>query len=175
MSVYMTEEEQLLAIKKFWKKHQRIITLLLSVIVLVTAGFRYWSWHIEKRDQNASILYEQLMQAFTKNDAPSIQAHSKTLVSDYTHTVYADAAALMLAKGAVDKKDWSQAVDILKKVAEDGQTQALRDVAKYRLTRIFFYQKAYDNALKVIEDVHSIDSVTLDQFRNDIRSAKKLS
>lgn len=175
MSVYMTEEEQLLAIKNFWKKHQRLISIVLSVVLLCTAGVRYWQWHTEKRDQNASILYQQLMQAFSENDQPSIQAHAKTLGLEYAHTVYGDAASLMLAKLAVDKKDWNQAINTLKKVAMEGQTKTLRDVAKYRLARIFLYQKAYDDALSMIDDVDSVDAVTLNQLKEEIHSAKKLS
>lgn len=175
MSVYMTEEEQLEAIKKFWKKHQNKIMLLVSSVLLVTAAVRYWHWHIEKRDQNASIVYEQLMQAFTKEDAPSTEAYAKTLVSNYQNTIYADAASLLLAKTFVEKKSWEQALDVLKQVAAHGQTPAIRDVAKFRLARIFLYQKKYDEALKSIEGIHTIDTATLDRFKNDVYSAKKLS
>ncbi len=175
MSVYMTEEEQLEAIKKFWKKHQNKITVLLSGVLLVTAGFRYWNWHIEKRDHNASIVYEQLIHAFTKENAPAIQAYSKTLTSNYQHTVYADAALLVLAKTFVEAKEWSQAIGALKQVAEKGQTAALRDVAKFRLARIFLYRKQYDEALKILNEVHVVDETKLHQLKNDVYSAKKLS
>lgn len=175
MSVYMTEEEQLEVIKKFWKRHQNKITVLLSVVLLVTGAVRYWHWHIEKRDQNASLVYEQLMQAFTKKDAASTEAYAKTLVSNYQRTIFSDAASLVLAKTAVEKKQWKEAINILQQVAEHGQTPAIRDIAKFRLARLFLYEKQYDHALKMIEDVHTLDVVMLNQFKSDVYSAKKLS
>lgn len=48
MSVYMTEEEQLAAIKNWWNKYSNVITVILSLVLLVTAGFKYWNWHQEK-------------------------------------------------------------------------------------------------------------------------------
>lgn len=138
----MTEDEQLEVIKAWWKKHQNKVVIVLSIVLLTVAGFRYWNWHIEKRDQSASIVYEQLMHAFEKEDSTSIQAYAKTLTSSYQHTVYADAAMLVLARLYVTQQQWDKAIESLEQVANKGKTQALRQIAQQRQARLERYKKA---------------------------------
>ena len=64
MSVYMTEEEQLESIKKWWKRYGNIVSVCLSVVLITVAGFRYMQWHQTKITQQASITYEKMMWSF---------------------------------------------------------------------------------------------------------------
>src|SRR5674476_375388 len=98
MSVYMTEQEQLEAIKKWWQRYSNVITIVASVILLMVAGYKYWNWHQEKINQEASNSYEHLMFSFSNQDNKGVRAHANQLLNEYGQTVYADAARLTLAK-----------------------------------------------------------------------------
>ena len=60
MATYETEEEQLEALKKWWKENGRSILLGLLLGVLIIAGWRGWQAYQANRAESASTLYEQM-------------------------------------------------------------------------------------------------------------------
>lgn len=172
MSVYMTEEEQLAAIKNWWNKYSNVITVILSLILLITAGFKYWNWHQEKISTQASTAYERLMVAFSNQDENSIQSYANQLIKDYGQTVYADAARLTLAKLLVTNDQYDKARENLEYVAEHSKMQPLKQVAKLRIARLFAAQRAYDKALAeltVVDD--SAYLPVINELKGDIYAA----
>lgn len=153
MSVYMTEEEQIEAIKKWWKKYSTLITIMVSILLLGIAGYRYWGWHQEKISTQASNTYEQMMMAVSNDDNKSMQAYANQLIKEYNDTVYADVARLTLAKHNIKNEKFAQAKDQLQKVAEKSHMQALQQLAKIRITRILIAEKSYDKALQELTEV----------------------
>ncbi len=173
MSVYMTEAEQIEAIKKWWNKYNGLITVALSIVLLAIAGFKYWNWHEEKVGQQASNAYEHLMVAFSNQDNKSLRAYANQLITDYGNTVYADAARLALAKLYVVQEKYPKARDQLDYVANHSKMPALIDVAKIRLARLWTAEKSYDNALAELTKIQ--DTVYLpvvNELRGDIYAAK---
>ncbi|MBA2656908.1 MAG: tetratricopeptide repeat protein [Tatlockia sp.] len=152
---YMTEEEQLAAIKKWWFKHSNLLTIILSIILLCVAGYKYWSWHIEKVNSQASTAYEQLMLAFSNKDEKSIQSYANQLIKNYSKTVYADAARLTLAKLQVTEEGYDEAQENLNVVATHSKLPALKQLARLRIARLLSAKKDYKQALEkltVVED-----------------------
>ena len=173
MSVYMTEAEQIEAIKKWWNKYNGLITVALSIVLLAIAGFKYWNWHEEKVGQQASNAYEHMMVAFSNQDNKSLRAYANQLITDYGNTVYADAARLALAKLYVVQEKYPKARDQLDYVANHSKMPALIDVAKIRLARLWTAEKSYDNALAELTKIQ--DTVYLpvvNELRGDIYAAK---
>ena len=76
-TVYMTEVEQIELIKKWWKRHHRVIVTSLSIILLLVSAGRYWQWHQQKHTEDASNAYEHLMVAFSGQDSESVQAYAE--------------------------------------------------------------------------------------------------
>ena len=172
MSVYMTETEQLEAIKKWWKRYNNVITITLSVILLAISGYKYWNWHQEKISQQASNSYEQLMLAFSNQDNRGVRAHANQLVNDYGQTVYADAARLTLAKLYVLREKYSKAEVELEYVATHSKMTTLQQVAKIRLARLLASQKSYDKALIELNRVEStVYMPVVNELKGDIYAA----
>ncbi|KTD36666.1 transmembrane protein [Legionella nautarum] len=172
MSVYMTEEEQLAAIKKWWNKYSNLITVILSALLLVFAGYRYWNWHQEKISTQASSAYERLMVAFSNQDNNGVQSYANQLIKDYGNTVYADAARLTLAKLFVSSDQFDKAQENLNYVATHSKMLALKQVAKLRMARLFAAQKAYDKALAelaIMDD--STYKPVVNELKGDIYAA----
>lgn len=172
MSVYMTEEEQLAAIKKWWNKYSNLITVILSALLLVFAGYRYWNWHQEKINTQASSAYERLMVAFSNQDNNAVQSYASQLIKDYGNSVYADAARLTLAKMFVSSDQFDKAQENLNYVASHSKMLALKQVAKLRMARLFAAQKAYEKALAelaVVDD--STYMPVVNELKGDIYAA----
>ncbi|MDX2346237.1 MAG: tetratricopeptide repeat protein [Legionella sp.] len=172
MSIYMTETEQLEAIKDWWLRHQRWITILISSVLLVVAGYRYWMWHTEKMTYQASQAYEQLMTATSNQEGQAIEAYAKALMKDYPKTVYGDAARLTLAKHWVAETKWKDAEAELEYVALYARMPALKQVARIRLARLWIAEKAYDKALNYLDQTDSATYKPLiDELKGDVYAA----
>ena len=172
MSVYMTEAEQLEAIKKWWMRYNNIIIVILSLVLLAISGYKYWNWHEEKINQQASNAYEQMMVAFSNQDNRSVRSYASQLLNDYDQTIYADVARLTLAKLYVSHEKYSKAQEALEYVANHSKMLTLQEIAKIRLARILATEKSYDKAL---EELSKVDSVVylpvVNELRGDIYAA----
>lgn len=172
MSVYMTEDEQIELIKSWWKRYNGIITVLLSLVLLVIAGFKYWHWHQDKVTEQASNAYEHLMLAFSNQDKKSVRSYANQLVTDYSDTVYADAARLTLAKMDVANEKYKRARETLEYVATHSKMKVLVDVARIRLSRLLVEEKSYDAALSELAKVNDTAYFpVVNELRGDIYSA----
>ncbi len=172
MSVYMTETEQLEAIKKWWKRYNNVITIVLSVLLLAISGYKYWNWHQEKISQQASNSYEHLMLAFSNQDNRGIRAYANQLLHDYDQTVYADAARLTLAKLYVLREKYPKAQKELEYVATHSKVVVLQQIAKIRLARLLASAKAYDKALAELSEVDgTVYMPVVNELRGDIYAA----
>jgi predicted negative regulator of RcsB-dependent stress response len=172
MSVYMTEEEQLEALKKWWNKYSNPIVITISIILLAIAGYKYWAWHQEKTTALASSAYEQLMVSFSQQDEPNIQAHANQLIKQYNGTIYADVARLILAKQSITNGNLKQAEEQLRSVASKSPMASMQQVAKIRLARILISQKQYvkaQNELKHVADASY--KPMINELRGDIYAA----
>ena len=172
MSVYMTEAEQLEAIKKWWKRHNNIITVILSVILLLISGYKYWNWHQEKVSQQASNTFEHLMLAFSNQDNKSVRSYANQLLNEYKDTVYADAARLTLAKMYVMRENYPKARAELEYVATHSKMVTLQQVAQIRVARLLVAEKSYDKALAELSKISDATYMpVVNELRGDIYAA----
>jgi predicted negative regulator of RcsB-dependent stress response len=172
VSVYMTEEEQLDAIKAWWQRHQRLISMVLLSVLVLVAGYRYWHWHTDKITRQASMSYERLMVAVSNQDGQAIEAYAKTLAKEYPKTVYGDAAQLTLAKHWVAESKWTEAQQTLETVAFHAKMPALQHVARIRLARLYLANKAYSQALSYLEKTKSsMYKPLIDELKGDVYMA----
>ncbi|MDP3268944.1 MAG: tetratricopeptide repeat protein [Legionella sp.] len=172
MSVYMTEDEQLEIMKKWWKRYGNIVTIIASLVLLSIAGYRYMHWHQDKMTQQASNTYENMMIAFSNHNIKSVRSYANQLIKDYDKTVYADVAHMTLAKVYISKDKLDKAREELQIVATKSHMNPLKQIAKIRIARIYAAEKSYSNALN---ELSTIDDKTylpvINELKGDIYSA----
>jgi predicted negative regulator of RcsB-dependent stress response len=169
MSVYMTEDEQLEVIKKWWKRYGNLISIIVSVILLAVAGYRYMNWHQEKLTQQASVTYENMMVAFSNQNTKGVRSFANELIKDYGNSVYADVAHMTLAKIYVSKNKLDQAKAELQIVADKSKMTSLKQIAKIRIARLLAANKSYTNALSAIDDTTYLPIIN--ELKGDIYGA----
>lgn len=172
MSVYMTEEEQLESIKKWWKHYGNLVTIFISLVLFCFAGYRYWNWHQDKLTQQASTAYEQMMVAFSNQDIKSVRSYANELIKDYNNSIYADVAHMTLAKMYVTKNKLDLAKSELQFVAAKSRMPALKQIAKIRIARILAGEKSYSNALNELASIEDSTYLpVINELKGDIYGA----
>jgi len=169
MSVYMTEEEQLEVIKKWWRKYGNLITIFLSLVLLCIAGYRYMNWHQDKIKQQASNAYESMMVAFSNHNIKSVRAYANELIKDYNNTVYADVAHMTLAKVYIEKDKLDLAKTELQTVVANSHMLPLKQIAKIRIARILAAGKDYKSALNELSSIDDSSYLpVINELKGDI-------
>ena len=152
MEIYETEEEQLDAVKRWWKENGQstIIGLVLGVAVIL--GWNYWQDHKKAQTEQASALYGQLIVAVGADKKDSAEKLAERIQSEYPKTEYAAYSSLLLAKLKVQQGDIPKAQALLKSIAA-GTDKELSNVAKIRLVRLMLASGEYEQGLQLINDV----------------------
>ena len=173
MEQYETEEQQVEAIKRFWKENglALVIGALLGLGGLL--GWRYYNdSQIEAKEQ-ASFAYEKSSDELLKGEVGFSQA--KTFIDNYSGTGYAMLMALELSQQAIERKDLTEAAKQLEFVANNAKLSAVQSVAQLRLARIQIEQGELELALasadKITDEAFSGQS---QEIRGDVYQVQKL-
>ena len=151
MALDLEEQEQVAELKAWWQQHGRLVT---AVIVAAALGFAGWQgWRIYQQNQaaNAAGLYDTLARAAEGGDAKAMRDAGGTLIESYPRTLYASMGALVAARFHFDRSDLKSAKAQLQWVLDNTPSDELRDLARLRLAAVLLDEKAYDEALKLLE------------------------
>ncbi|SDU23519.1 YfgM family protein [Halopseudomonas salegens] len=153
---YQTEEEQVAKIKELWQQHG--MPLLTGVVLALAGVFGWQGWNNYQENQaaNASTLYQNMLEVVLRQDSEAARTQGKALAEqlreEYPGTRYANFAALMEARLAVDNGDFAAAETLLQEVLGDIKDPALKEVARQRLARVMAEQDRHEEALALFTD-----------------------
>lgn len=170
MDVYKTEEEQVQAIKQWWKDNS--VSLIAGIVIgaVVLAGYKYWTESKQNQAQQASVIYSQILSS--SNDK---MKNTETLKADYSGTPYAALATLLLAKDNVNANEIEKAISQLKWVVDNSNDEGIQHLAQQRLARVYLSQNNIESAEALIKGVTANGFVAgYNEIRGDINLAKKL-
>lgn len=171
MDVYKTEEEQVQAIRQWWKENSTSVIAGIVIGIAALAGYKYWTDHKQNQVQQASVIYSELISAAYESKTKT----TEILKSQYSATPYAALAGLMLAKDAIAKNEIEKAVAQLKWVIDNANNDGIQHIATQRLARIYLSQNNVELAESLIKGVKSQGfSATYSEIRGDINLAKNL-
>lgn len=153
MDQFNTEEEQIEAIKKFWKENG--IPIVVGALLGLTG---LWSWRYYNDQQliaqeKASDAYTQAIEQLAINDTDFSPVTK--FIDENQDSAYAVMAALQLAKEAVARSDLNEAEKQLSWASENVSDVALKDLALVRLARVQSELTKYDAALATLGSVVS--------------------
>ncbi|WP_166425053.1 tetratricopeptide repeat protein [Paraglaciecola sp. 20A4] len=167
MEHYETEEQQVEAIKRFWKENG---TAIIVGAVLGLGGL--WGWRYYNDEQIAS--KEQASAAFEAQTA-SLQAKdasfgdAKQYIDQNSDSGYALLMAFQLAQQAIDRKDLNEAEKQLSFAANNSDSEAVNGLANLRLARVQLALEQPEKALASIEKVTAIAfSAQQQEIKGDI-------
>ncbi len=155
MALDLEEQEQVAELKAWWTQHgNRVLAVVIAVAVAVV-GWQGWRWYEHGQAAQASVLYDTLSKAAQAGDAKALRDAAGTLVESYPRTLYASMGALLAAKFYFERNDLKNAKAQLQWVIEHSPAEDFRDLARLRLAAVLVDEKAYDEALKLLDAPHA--------------------
>ena len=156
MATYdLEEQEKLIQLKDWWKRYGNLTLTTVALALFVIAGVRYWASHKQNQSAEAGTVYLEVVRAAETGDLKKVADAGGTLLEKYPGTVYASLGAFVSAKAHFDSGDLKTAQAQLQWVADKGSDPALQSVARLRLVQVLIDQRAYDEALKVLDAKHA--------------------
>ena len=147
MEHFSTEEQQVEAIKSFWKQNGLAIVGGAVLGLGAMVGWRLYSDAELTSQESASEAYAQVM------SDESLNIEKVGAFVEGNDSSYASLAALTAAKLAVDAEDFPEAIKQLSWVIEHAPSQEISDIASVRKARILFQQADYQAALTAINSI----------------------
>lgn len=173
MALDLEEQEKLETLKAWWKQHGNLVLLVVAAIALAVAGTQAWRYYQRTQSLEASQLYDALARAVDAGDAKAMRDAGGALIESYPRTLYASMGALVSARYNFDKGDLKSAKAQLQWVIEHSRSDEFRDLARLRLAAVLLDEKAYDEALKVLDEKYAeAFAAQVAALRGDVLVAK---
>ncbi|WP_394128995.1 tetratricopeptide repeat protein [Shewanella maritima] len=151
MEIYSTEEQQVDAIKQFWKDYG---TSIIVGAVVGLGGLYGWNTYSDMKieaAENASDAFQNL--TTQANEPQAMLSAAESFGVDHKQAGYQAMLDLMVAKAAIDAGDFTKAETALKTVIANKPGAGLASIATMRLARIQAEQDNIGTALSTLETV----------------------
>lgn len=173
VNTYATEQEQIEAVKKWWKENGLAIVIGLTLGLGGLFGWRYWERQQVVKAAQASLGYQQVLSTTIDKKYSEAQVVGDKLLKEYPDSVYAELGALVLARAGVESGRMEDAKARLNWLLDHGTRSEVRQFGRERLARILLAENKPDEAWSVLEKSESkSDSAALAELRGDVRSAQ---
>ncbi|MBS0286172.1 MAG: tetratricopeptide repeat protein [Proteobacteria bacterium] len=174
MEVYVTEEQQVEAIKKWFNKYGNMLSWVVIVVSLTASGIMYWRHHQQVLEDAASDQYLALLEGVEKKDKATIDSKAQVLLAEYASSPYASLASFVLANESVDENKFDIAEKHLQWVMSHSKQANFQAIATIRLMRLLISQNKLDEALKLYNDKNMGPYLTLiAELKGDILVKQK--
>lgn len=163
MERFETEEQQVEAIKRFWKEHGTAIIVGAALGLGGLWGWRYFSETQLASKEAASVAYQEAVESLA---AEGGEAKVDAFIEANKDSGYASIASFLAAKQAVESGDLDAAASHLNRVVTFAESEEMKAVASLRLSRVQIEMNQLDAALS------TLGNVTNDAFSAEVSELK---
>lgn len=183
MAEMRTEEEQVEAIKNWWKQNGSSLLIGIGAALAIVFGWQAWQSHQEQQRAEAANQFATLLNAFADQEddtaGETVAFVANELREDYAGSAYAVYGNLILARQQlVENNDAEAAIGSLQWALDKVEDhQALALVVRNRLARAQFSAERYEAALETISGAGSAEktgafAAIFSELRGDILRAQ---
>ncbi len=155
MSTYQTEEEQVEALKKWWKENGKSVIGGVVLGLAVIGGGKGWMEYKRVNAENASLGFEHFLQAAQEEDLQTALKRGESVKKEYGSSTYAALTALEMAHLQYQAGDKEKAKTNLQWVVDHAEPDALDRLTRIRMARLFLDLNALDEAAKLVSKVEA--------------------
>ena len=169
MEIYNSEEEQIEALKRWWRENGRSAVAGITIGIAAIIGWNLWQTHKENQAMEASALFQPLLGAVEQKQNERAEKLSTRLSDLYASTPYAVYGGLFLANLKTDAGDLAAARQALEEAIAATGDANLKHVARIRLIRLMLANAEAEAALQMIAEV---DMGKAGQFEGNYQALK---
>ncbi|HVK54302.1 MAG TPA: tetratricopeptide repeat protein [Burkholderiales bacterium] len=148
----LEEQEQLDALKDWWKHNSVYVFTAVAAIIIAASGVAGWRHYQANQAEEVAKTFAQFEKTAEAKDAKKTREAAVNMMEKFSGSPYAAQAALTAAQQSFDANDLDAAQASLKLVVDKAKSPQLQSVARLRLGAILLDQKKYDEALKLLDD-----------------------
>jgi len=169
VDIYTTEEQQVEAIKSWWKKNGTATVGSVLIGISIVIGGRMWLAQEKGNAEVASAKYDTMLTALSQGMNDIALEQSSSLIGQFSDTPYAALAALSNAKIKLEQGELLAARTHLQWVLDKSGNPALKQIARLRLARVLLSDGDYQKALTLLGQVDSGSFLTtFEELKGDI-------
>ncbi len=169
MDVYRTEDQQLDALKGWWKKNGTSTIVAIALGLAIVVGGRTWISQQHSHAEVASAKYDTMIQAMEQGMDDIALEQSSGLIGQFSDTPYAALAALASAKIKLAQGESLAARTHLQWVVSYADKFELKQIARIRLARIMLSDNDHQKALALLGEVEPGSfAASIEEIRGDI-------
>lgn len=151
---FETEDQQIEAIKKWFKDYGITIVTGLTLGLAGIFGLRYFLEQQELDLNVSSDSYEQVIVLLKEqSNREKFITEASAFAQTHGDSIYSNLLSFRLAKLAVDTDELGKAGQHLQDILDNPQHDTIEHIARVRLVRILISQNETDKALALIADV----------------------
>ncbi len=154
MATYETEEEQIEAIKKWWKDNGQSVVVGIALGFTLLFGWHTWRNYQESQAEQASYTYEEVFSLAQQNQPDKMTAVAQKLLADHPNSTYAVLTAFLQAQQNVKADQLEAAKANLQWVIDNADLPELKSLAYLRKARLLMDAKALEAAQQALDEVH---------------------
>lgn len=152
MELYDSEEQQVEAIKDWWKENGKAVILGGVIGLGGLFGWQYYQDSITAAKEEASQSYSQAIERLTANGTDDA-GYVEGFISEHKDSAYAVLASLQLAKAQVEADQLDAALEQLNWAQANSSDATLAPLIAFRKARLLAQQGELDSALTEIASV----------------------
>ena len=152
MELYDTEEQQVEAIKEWWKENGKAVILGGVIGLGALFGWRYYQDSVIAAKDAASQRYSVAIEALTEKGAEA-SVTVQSFIDGNKDTGYAVLAALQLAKAQIDAGDLDAALAQLEWAKSNSSDETLTPLITFRTTRVLAEKGELEKALSELATI----------------------
>ncbi|MFK5987105.1 MAG: tetratricopeptide repeat protein [Pseudomonadota bacterium] len=150
MEAFETEEQQVEAIKKWWRENFKLVILVTVLGVGGILGSQYYQQNKIITAEAASDNYNAVLDAATQKLPEIINDRTSLLQKDFSSSPYTAQATLLLAKNLAESDKKQQAIEKLQWVEKNSSDSSLQQIALIQRAQILASIKQEQQALNIL-------------------------
>ncbi len=151
MEAFETEEQQVEAIKKWWRENYKMVVFLAIVVIGSILGSQYYQENRLLLGEAASDNYNAILDAVEQNQSEIIADRTHLLQNDFNSSPYTMLATLLLSKTLAESGKSEQAIKELQWVEKNTQDKSLQQIALIQRAHLLASSKQTEQALQLIK------------------------
>ena len=146
-----SEQEQIDAIKTWWKENGKVITIGLVLGLGGVFGWSSWQSYATAKAEQASVIYEEMINWASVRNYSRSNELADTLMRDFPDSGYAAFGGLVRASNAFAENHPDEASGYLQWVIDNARRVELQNLARLRVARLAADKEDFSTALGVLD------------------------